>query len=247
MPLILHIPHASTHIPDRSGYCVPDAVLQHELLLLTDHHTDHLYANGTDIAIIAPFARIFCDAERFTDDAQEVMAARGMGVLYTHTDEGLPLRYVDPALRARILRTWYAPHHARLRTAVAQQLHAAGTALVVDCHSYPDTPLQRDLDQAPERPAFSIGTDPLHTPPALIAAAVDHFAAQGQTLAIDRPYRGTLVPTPWYGTDPRVRSIMLEVNRALYLEPGSDRRSAGYARTRELVQGFLEVMRGWEG
>ncbi|HRO98100.1 MAG TPA: N-formylglutamate amidohydrolase [Flavobacteriales bacterium] len=220
-----------------------DTVLQEELLLLTDWHTDHLYV--TAIAVVAPFSRIFCDAELFTDDALEVMAARGMGVLYTHTDAGTPMRQVDAALRERILRTWYAPHHARLRTAVEQQLNTQGTALVVDCHSYPDAPLLRDLDRTPGRPAFSIGTDPVHTPPELIAAAVAYFAAQGHPLAIDRPYRGTLVPTPWYGTDARVRSIMLEVNRALYLQPGNDQRSAGYARTRALVQGFLEVLRGF--
>ncbi len=243
MPLILHIPHASTAIPDRSGYLVDDSVLQRELLLLTDWHTDHLYANATDIAVVAPFSRIFCDAERFTDDAQEVMAARGMGVLYTHTDDGTTMRHVDPRLREHILHNWYQPHHARLRTAVEQQLNTQGTALVVDCHSYPDAPLQRDLDRTPGRPAFSIGTDPLHTPPELIAAAVAYFAAQGHPLAIDRPYRGTLVPTPWYGTDARVRSIMLEVNRALYLQPGSDQRSAGYVHTRQLVQGFLDVLR----
>ena len=54
---------------------------------------------------------------------------------------------------------------------------------------------------------------------------------------MDRPYRGTLVPMPHYQRDARVRSIMLEVNRKLYLEPGGSDRSAGYARTREVVQG----------
>jgi hypothetical protein len=45
MNLIRHIPHASTAIPDRSGYVVDDDVLQRELLLLTDWHTDDLYGN----------------------------------------------------------------------------------------------------------------------------------------------------------------------------------------------------------
>lgn len=244
MALILHIPHASTAIPDRSGYLVDDGVLAREQLLLTDWHTDHLYANDTDTAVVAPFSRIFCDAERFADDAREVMALQGMGVLYTHTDDGTLMRRVDPALRERILATWYRPHHARLCSAVQQALDRRGTALVVDCHSLADQPFRRDLDQRPGRPAFSIGTDPLHTPPELVAASVAYFTEHGHELTIDRPYRGTLVPEPWYGADPRVRSIMLEVNRALYLVPGSNVRSAGYARTRELVQGFLDVMRG---
>jgi N-formylglutamate amidohydrolase len=187
MELLLHIPHASTAIPDRSGYVVDDDVLQRELLLLTDWHTDDLYGNDQDTAVVAPFSRLFCDAERFPDDAREVMAATGMGVLYTRTDNGLPMRTVDAELRERILRNWYTPHHDRLRAAVQEQLHRHGTALIVDCHSYPDEPLQRDLDRTPGRPTFSIGTDPLHTPPALIEASVAYFAAHGHTLAIDRP------------------------------------------------------------
>jgi N-formylglutamate amidohydrolase len=41
----------------------------------------------------------------------------------------------------------------------------------------------------------------------------DHLYANERDTAINRPYRGTLVPEPWYGRDARVRSIMLEVNR----------------------------------
>jgi N-formylglutamate amidohydrolase len=83
----------------------------------------------------------------------------------------------------------------------------------------------------------------LHTPAWLIDASIAYFQAHGHTLAVDRPYRGTLVPTPWYGTDARVCSIMLEVNRALYLQPGTHARSADYEHTRILVQGYLDHLR----
>lgn len=112
--LILHIPHSSPEIPSKEGYCVTDEILNQEILKLTDWHTDDLFEIDTDISVKAPFSRIFCDCERFSDDSQEVMAQFGMGVLYEKTDTGQPLRNVSPELRQYILDNYYWKHHNRL-------------------------------------------------------------------------------------------------------------------------------------
>jgi N-formylglutamate amidohydrolase len=241
--LVLHIPHASTTIPLRDGYVVDDAALLAEQLLLTDWLTDDLFANPTDTAIVAHFSRVFCDVERFADDAQEVMASVGMGVLYTHSDAGMPLRAVSNELRERVLQEHYGPHHQRLTAAVDAQLLLHGQATLVDCHSFPALPFRRDLEQQLPRPDFNIGTDAFHTPVELIQRATAYFAQAGYTLGVDRPYRGTLVPMAHYQLDARVRSIMLEVNRDLYLQPGTNSRNARFDAIKGVVQGFLDAMR----
>jgi N-formylglutamate amidohydrolase len=241
--LILHIPHAATTIPLRDGYVVDDAALLAEQLLLTDWHTDELFANATDSAIVAPFSRVFCDVERFADDAHEVMAGVGMGVLYERSDAGLPLRSVSPELRERVLQEYYRPHHHRLTAAVDAQLQQHGQATLVDCHSFPALPLRRDLDQQLPRPDFNFGTDAFHTPQELIERATAYFAQAGYSLGVDRPYRGTLVPMVYYQRDARVRSIMLEVNRDLYLQSGTNIRNARFDAIKGVVQGFLDAMR----
>ncbi len=43
------------------------------------------------------------------------------------------------------------------------------------------------------------------------------------TVTIDCPYSGTIVPLRYLGVEPAVSSIMIEVNRRLYLEPESER------------------------
>ena len=235
---------AATTIPERTGYVVDDAALQVEQLLLTDWHTDELFTNPTDTAIVAPFSRIFCDVERFADDAMEVMADVGMGMLYTHSDAGTPLRTVSPELRERVLQEHYRPHHHRLTAEVDAQLQQHGQATLVDCHSFPALPFLRDLDQHVPRPHFNIGTDPFHTPQELIDRAIAYFAQDGYSLGVDRPYRGTLVPMAYYQRDARVRSIMLEVNRDLYLQPGTNIRNARFDAIKGVVQGFLDAMRG---
>ena len=117
-PLILRIPHASTHIPFKDGYLVGEELLQKEINKLTDWYTDDLFENSEDITIKSDFSRIFCDVERFMDDEQEVMAQYGMGMLYTHTDAGQQMLEVNPSLRKQILEEYYLPHHQRLEMAV---------------------------------------------------------------------------------------------------------------------------------
>lgn len=241
--LILHIPHASTNIPDHTGYRVGSEVLHAEILKLTDWHTDKLFFNNHDLVVKAPFSRVFCDVERFADDALEPMAARGMGVLYEKTDDGDVLRTVTPEFRKKVITEYYRPHHNRLTAAAQQQLDSHGQALIVDCHSFPDRPLHSELRPHAPRPNICIGTDPFHTPPELAKRAVQFFRGRGLTVAVNLPFGGALVPPAFYRQTPRVNALMIEVNRKLYLQPDGIGKSKGYKALKYLVQEFLEVMR----
>ena len=241
--LILHIPHSSTIIPFKDGYCVSDEILSQEILKLTDWYTDDLFENETDLSIKAPFSRIFCDTERFSDDSQEVMAQFGMGVLYEKTDSGEPLRNSTPELRQNILDNYYWKHHNQFTESVKLQLQEYGTATIVDCHSFPHKPLIRALDQSSFRPDFNIGTDSYHTPQKWIDASIAFFEKKGYSLGVDKPYKGSIVPMDYYQKDKNVQSIMLEINRGLYLEEPSNEKSSQYQKTKQVVQEFLKLIR----
>ena len=241
--LILHVPHAATSLPNQEGFVRNDEKIQQEITKLTDWFTDDLFHSETDEMIVAPFSRIFCDVERFENDEEEVMSKVGMGVLYQRFDDNELLRTVTPELREQVIQNYYHPHHNALTLAVQTQLDLAGGCLIVDCHSFPSTPLLKGLDQSTSRPDFNIGTDAFHTSQILIDRAVTYFKEKGYSLGVDWPYSGTIVPMAFYKKDKRVLSIMLEVNRKLYLkEPGRDK-SENYAVTKEIVQGFLRAMK----
>lgn len=241
--LLLHIPHSSTVIPFLEGYCVSEEVLQQEILKLTDWYTDDLFENQTDASIKATFSRIFCDTERFSDDSQEIMAQFGMGALYTKTDNGNIMRNVTETLRTKILKEYYWKHHNYFTKTVKTQLEKWGTATIVDCHSFPSKPIVRDLIQATDRPDFNIGTDSYHTPKKLIEASKDFFQQKGFSLGIDQPYAGSIVPMAFYKKDKNVQSIMLEINRKLYLNEPTNEKSAEYQATKKITQEFLSVVR----
>jgi N-formylglutamate amidohydrolase len=242
--IILHIPHASAKIPFQEGYLVGKDILEKEMLKLTDWYTDDLFDSADDILVRADFSRVFCDAERFADDKREPMAKYGMGVLYEKLENGKPLRRINPYLRRRILNNFYWQHHQMLNEAVNEQLEMTGTALIIDCHSFPDRPLNRDLDQNPDRPDFNLGTDPFHTPEYLTDASIEYFRNKGYSVKINRPYSSTMVPLSHYHKNKNVKSVMLEVNRGLYLEEDSNKKSADYDKIKKVISGFIEKSKG---
>jgi len=76
------------------------------------------------------------------------------------------------------------------------------------------------LARSSRGPTSALGLIPFHTPRQLREAAENVFLSQGWSVGIDWPYAGVLVPMDYYGTDRRVRAIMVEVRRGLYMDEG---------------------------
>ena len=217
--VLFHIPHASTHFPFQDGYTRPD-LIEGEVDKLTDWYTDRTFQVEGVTALKAEFSRVFCDVERFVPDELEPMAAKGMGFYYTHTDNGQLFRH-EGVWKARVFRDYYQPHHARLTELVRQKLEVTGACVLVDGHSFADVPFLREDDQRPDRPDVCLGTQRPHTPDWLVEAVRSVYLAAGYTVELNRPYAGSMVPLEYLGTEPRVLSIMIEVNRRLYLREGA--------------------------
>jgi len=188
---------------------------------MTDHYTNKLFdvpgLSGT--RVVFPVSRLVLDPERFADDAREPMAAKGMGVVYEKTADLEPLRKKPSSEeRKALIDRYYHPHHQRLAWAVEQALPLFGCSLIIDCHSFPSVPLPYEDDQDPDQPEICIGTDSFHTPGRLAAEAAAIFEGAGFRVALNRPFSGTLVPMKYYRREPAVSSIMIELNRGLYMD-----------------------------
>jgi N-formylglutamate amidohydrolase len=240
--LVLHIPHSSTVIPILEGYVSTQEEINQEIIKLTDWYTDDLFDSTYDDKVIAPFSRIFCDVERFADDNLEVMSKFGMGVLYEKFDSGNQLRIVSAKLKSDVLKDYYWKHHNKLNNVVKNHLERTKSCLILDCHSFPSSPLTRAIVQDEIRPDFNIGTDSYHTPKHIIDESINYFESKGYTLGIDTPYSGSIVPMEYYQKDKRVSSIMLEVNRRMYLNEPTNEKSEGYQRTKETVNGYIKLL-----
>ena len=241
---ILHIPHSSRFIPQhvRATLLLFDAELKAELIRMTDSYTDDLFfLPGTATSVVFPVSRLVVDPERFVDDTQEPMVAKGMGAVYTHTSDGHQLRRVlSSDERELLIQTYYEPHHANLTRTVDDGLRRSGRCLILDCHSFPSVPLPYELDQSARRPDICIGTDEYHTPGWLSEAAASLFREGGFQVELNRPFAGALVPMAHYRRNPHVWSVMIEVNRSLYMDEGTGERTVQFESLRRKVQGILQ-------
>lgn len=242
--MILHVPHASRSVPAhvRDQFLLSDRELSAELNLLTDAFADELFSCEGAAMVRFPLSRLVVDVERLPDDAMEPMSVVGMGMIYTRTAHGRPLRRALRPEEVEALRLVYDAHHARLSELVAEELARSGTALLIDCHSFPSRPLPCDQDQSTPRPHFCLGTDKDHTPEGLARAIAAELRALGYSVGLNRPYAGTMIPAVFSGADRRVVSIMIEVNRSLYMDEATGAKAGDFGLIKSRMQGLMTLI-----
>ncbi|MFJ8944431.1 N-formylglutamate amidohydrolase [Streptomyces sp. NPDC102395] len=246
-PVILHVPHSARAIPPevRAGIVLDDGALERELDHITDAHTAEIAELAARSAPLAPWrfvnrlSRLVVDPERFPDEREEMLSV-GMGAVYTRTTHGRALRPAgaDPG---PLVDRYFRPYARAMSEAVAERLAAVGRAVIIDVHSYPSERLPYELHGDGPRPPVCLGTDSFHTPPALTAAAREAFAAVGET-GLDSPFGGTYVPLEYYGSEPRVSALMVEIRRDTYMtEPGGPA-GPGLPRLAAALAGLVEAV-----
>lgn len=211
---ILHIPHSKTEIPFYDGFNMD--YVENETKLLVDHDTDKIFNFPNVESLIFEYNRIFCDVERLNDEDEPLFKV-GRGFFYTKTDDGKDLRILDNELKKKIKTDFYDKHHTELVDMVENRLNEFGSALIIDCHSFNDLPLNSDLDKTENRPDISLGVDSFHTPEWLLNKLKLSFESNNLSVKINSPYSGTIIPLKYYNKDKRVMGIMIEVNKKLYL------------------------------
>jgi N-formylglutamate deformylase len=242
---IFHVPHDSKRIPDevRNQFVLDDVELGAELCRMTDHHTLELFTFliPEDQIVCAPVSRLVVDVERFENDAEEPMAGRGLGVIYSYTsDLGELRRVITDEERRVLLERYYHPHHLRLTQSVDSALSVHDKCLIVDCHSFPSHALPYEFDSFGKvRPDICLGTDDFHTPPELTEQMLKNFEKQGFSVALNSPFAGALVPMKHYRKDQNVQALMIEVNRALYCDEKTGVKGDNFGEVSRLIREAL--------
>ncbi|HXG83252.1 MAG TPA: N-formylglutamate amidohydrolase [Pyrinomonadaceae bacterium] len=250
--MIIHLPHSSRFIPAEylNQFVVSEQRLQHEMNVMVDSFTDELFgfncAAENVRTIVFPFCRLLVDPERFADDSLEAMSKKGMGVLYSKTYKGEPLRRrLDEEERRDLLEKYYFPHQKSVSDAVSEELKKSGSSLVLDGHSFPSRPLPCHDDQTEPTPDFCLGTDSFHTPKKLTETIERKIKKLGYTVEINRPFAGAFVPSAYYKKDKQVAALMIEVNRRLYMDEESATKSENFNRVQKHIKELLSEANGW--
>ena len=236
--VLLHIPHSSYYIcPEyRDLFYLNDSELKKEQLKMTDSYTEDLF----DLPfpkLVFPVSRLLCVVERFRDDEKEIMSKRGMGVCYSRTSDMKPLKRLTDGYVVEMMQM-YDVHHRKFEEMVAERLRDSGYCLIIDCHSFSSTRLAYEDESERERPDICIGMNrEFHR----IGADyfIQAFEKDGYSVDFNYPFSGSIVPEKYYEKDNRVASIMIEINRALYMDEMSGEKLPGYQELKENLHNII--------
>lgn len=239
-PILINVPHSATYIPPEEIQYFIASRIQHELDVMTDHYCDDLYNTGNAM-LRFPVSRLVCDPERFRDDSDEIMSSVGMGAIYSACSDGRRLKTISPRHKEELLSRYYDSYHSHFEHAVRKKLCKHGKCLIIDGHSFYDEPLPYEYDQDNNRPDICIGTDEIHTPQEIEDKLRTFFRDRGYSVDINRPFSGCIVPTKFYRKDKRVMSVMIEINRKLYMNH-SLQKTDGYRRVRKDIAAAIALL-----
>jgi len=247
-PIIIHIPHSSTYIPEqeRQQMILPEPELQKELLLMTDWYVNELFNVEGYERHINTISRLVMDPERFRDDQLEEMSRCGMGAIYTHTSDGRSLRKISPEEKESLLTKYYDPYHIRFTAIVEEKLDKHGKCLIIDAHSFSSIPLPHEADKSQPRPDICIGYENFHIIPGLPRVSYEFFFwGEDMSVEYNKPFSGSIVPSRYYQIDKRVSSIMIEINRSLYIDEKTGIKLEGFNGIKDAIEKYLDFVSGY--
>ncbi len=123
--------------------------------------------------------------------------------------------------------------------AVKESVNDYGFCLIIDCHSFPSKPFPFESYNERPRPDICLGTHPFHTPEWLVRESEKMFQAEGIRTAIDYPFPGTIVPDSFYEQNRLVLSLMVEVNRSVYMNEVTGEKLPGFQDLRDVLSQVL--------
>ncbi len=216
-PYLIHLPHCGTMIPDeyRSDYFLSPKELEENILQYADLYTDELFESLLTRfgGVKNKYSRLFFDPERFFDEKQESMSRLGLGWFYEKAIlEEIPLRGTK---NKEAIAEYYHEHHKELNDKTQEKLDLYGKCTIIDCHSFSNERYWFH-DQNLELPDICIGYDEEYVDMELVEILKEEF--QFYNVSINSPYSGSLVPTRFYNKNKNVKSVMIEINKKLYLD-----------------------------
>lgn len=261
VPFVFNSPHSGRHYPERFLAMIRldgDQIRRSE-----DCYVDELFAGAVALGaplMVANFPRAYLDVNRepweldprmFLEpvpsfaNIRSARVAGGLGTVPKLVGEGLDIYPSRLPLAEALERieAVYKPYHAALKQLVMHTQLQFGSAVLIDGHSMPASVR---VGETGLRPDFIVG-DRFGTSAsrALTETAIAILISMGYTVAHNKPYAGGFI-TEHYGRPARrLHALQIEINRGLYMNERTLRKSAGFeALADDLTCFCAELMAG---
>jgi N-formylglutamate amidohydrolase len=263
VPVVFNSPHSGSIFP--RAFLAASQLTEHELRRAEDCYVDELFGGCVDLGVPllrATFARSFLDLNREPNELDQRMYAdrlphhlnnctsrvtSGLGIIPRMVGDGRLIYSGHIDLREAINRieTWYRPYHRVLGKLLDEAYEAAGTVLLIDCHSMPSSAASsRQVE--PELADVILGDRFGAACSSDIMAELEQaFRQEGLSVRRNKPYAGGFI-TEIHGRPSVDRhAVQIELNRALYVDEESLRKNANFIALQQSLQRITKKILGF--
>lgn len=262
LPLIFDSPHSGTHYPNDFNYACDFHILEKT----EDKYVDDLFGEATThgaCLLRALFPRAYIDVNRAIDDIDPALYERdwpyqndlpvnptnrsyaGIGLIRRLISPNLPVygTYLSPLdIKSRI-ETYYIPYHNMLEQMIDGAHKNFGQVWHINCHSMPSASLTNGtLGRVnPQiQPDFVLGDrDGTSCDLDLTHTIRDFLNNKGYNVAINNPYKGVELVRRYSTPSIGRHSLQIEINRALYLNEDTYKKSKNYQSLKSDVTALI--------
>lgn len=227
--IVLNIPHSSMN-KYNEGWNIKDEITEKRFLENVTYQTD-LYSDvifdlkdSKNIqSIITDVNRFYCDVERLEND---ILEQYGNGIIYTKSPIGIKRNLTDEE-KQEILNTIYYTHIKKVKSLLNEN------SLLIDCHSFNDDNFNSNID-------INLGFNEDWSKPSqkLFDLIYNYFIKEKYVIGINTPYSNSFAPK----TDFDYPSIMIEVNKKLYLRDDNKLQTDAYKFHYKIVRLYKEIL-----
>lgn len=257
VPLVLDSPHSGFEMPADFASVRTEAELREG----EDSFIDELYrpaaARGVPL-LAALFPRTYLDVNRHAGDIDPELLAEpwpqplqpsakariGKALVWRTMDGDRPIydRRLGVAELQRRTAHYHRPYHDTLRGLLDGAHARFGAVWHLNCHSMgPDTTVEIEgIDGRPRADIVLGDRDGTTCAPEFTGFVRDTLAGFGYDVQVNHPFKGVELVRAWADPAAGRHSLQLEVNKRLYMDTATLRKTAGFAVLQAQLMALLD-------
>ncbi len=261
-PFVFNSPHSGRSYPPR--FLAMSRLDEIAIRRSEDSYVEELFGGVVGLGaplLQAHFPRAYLDVNREPYELDPKMfreqlppqanirsarVAGGLGTVPKVVGEGQDIYpgcvpYSEAATR---IENIYLPYHEKISQLLTETLAVFGVAVLVDCHSMPNSVRVGDHGQ---RPDFIIGDRfGAAADAALSDMAINLLTGLGYSVSHNRPYAGGFITEHYGRPESGIHAIQIEINRGLYMNERNFQKTSGFDHLADDLTRFCAtLMRCW--
>ncbi len=257
VPVLVDVSRSGREYPELFRSMVPFTVLHDNVSM----YVDDLWGGAPDFGatlLYASFPSFWIDANRNELDIdpeliegewpvplQPTVSKRGLGLLKSKSRYGEPVherKLTVAEVMARI-EQYHRPYYAELKQHLDRMRSAWGFAYQLSCHCMSAVGAPTHPDPGEQRPDFCLGNINGQTSTAeFIEFVKGAIESLGYSCRINFPYTGGELNARFGDATGKTESIMVEINKKLFMDTATFGRKPGYPKVKADVTRVLQAV-----